>query len=59
MRVYDLGAEPSENLSASSTAEERLAMMDSLAREAFALSGRPLPTYRRADAPVAVRRLGE
>ena len=59
MRIYRLGAEPSDDLSATSTAEERLAMMEPLAREAFVLSGRPLPTYRRADCPVALRRLGE
>jgi hypothetical protein len=59
VRVYRLGAEPSDDLSATSTAEERLAMMEPLALAAFALSGRPLPTYRRAESPVALRRLGE
>lgn len=59
VRVYRLGTQPSEDLSATSTAEERLAMMEPLAREAFALSGRPEPTYARADSPVARRRLGE
>ncbi len=59
MRVYRLGAEPSDDLSATSTPEERLAMMEPLALEACALSGQPLPSYRRAESPVAVRRLGE
>jgi hypothetical protein len=59
VRVYRLGAEPSDDLSATSTPEERLAMMEGLALEAFALTGRPLPAYRRADTPVALRRLGE
>jgi hypothetical protein len=59
VRVYRLGAEPPDDLSATSTPEERLAMMWPLAVEAFSLSGRPMPAYRRAEAPVAVRRLGE
>jgi hypothetical protein len=59
VRVYRLGAEPSDDLSATSTPEERLAMMEPLALEAFALSGRPLPTYGRAESPVSLRRLGE
>ena len=58
MRVYRLGAEPSDDQSTASTAEERLAMMWPLAVEAFSLSGRPMPIYRRAEAPVALRRLG-
>lgn len=59
MRVYRLGAEPSEDLSATTTAEERLAMMEPLALEAYALSGRSWPSYRRAECPVRLRRLGE
>jgi hypothetical protein len=59
VRSYRLGDEPSDDLSGTSTPEERLAMMDPLALEAFDLSGRPVPTYRRSDAPVALRRLGE
>lgn len=59
MRLYSLGAEPSDDLSATGTPAERLAMMWPLALEAFALAGRPQPEYRRAEAPVALRRLGE
>ena len=59
MRVYRLGTQPSDDLSATSTPEERLAMMWPLALEAFSLSGRSMPTYRRREAPVALRRLGE
>ncbi len=32
-------------------------MMWPLALEAFSLVGRPLPDYRRAETPVAIRRL--
>jgi hypothetical protein len=58
VRVHRLGAEPSDDLSATTTPEQRLATMWPLALEAFSLLGRPLPDYRRADIPVALRRLG-
>ena len=57
VRVYDLGAEPDEDLSGSTTVQERLAMMWPLALEAWRLSGRELPEYERAEMPVAVRPL--
>jgi hypothetical protein len=56
---YRLGNEPPDDLGATSTPEERLAMMWPLAVEAFSLTGQPLPAYARAEAPVARRRLGE
>ena len=59
VRVYRLGAEPPEDLSATTTAEERLAMMEPLALEAYALSARSWPAYLRAESPVRLRRLGE
>lgn len=52
VRKYRLGSEPSDDLSASTTAEERLAMMWPLALEAWALTGAPLPDYPRERAPV-------
>jgi hypothetical protein len=52
VRTFPLGAEPSEDLSRTSTAAERLAMMWPLALEAWSLTGRPLPEYRRSEAPV-------
>jgi hypothetical protein len=58
VRRFRLGEEPGDDLSAFTTPLERLAMMEGLAREAWALTGRPLPDYRRADAPVRVRPLG-
>lgn len=56
IRRYRLGEEPSDDLSATTTAEERVAMMESLAREGWALAGRAYPTYSRADTPVTVVR---
>jgi len=59
VRVYPLGEGPAADLSATTTAEERLAMMWPLAEEAWALTGRGWPTYSRREAPVRVRALGE
>lgn len=49
MRLRD---EPGDDLSAKTTAEERLAMMWPLAVEAWSLTGRPMPNYERQDAPI-------
>jgi hypothetical protein len=53
VRVFQLGHEPGDDLSASTTAEERLAMVATLTLEAWSLSGRRLPDYTRAETPVA------
>lgn len=47
MRSFRLGEEPGDDLSDTTTAAERLAMMWPLAVEAWTLSGRPLPDYDR------------
>ena len=52
MRKLRLGDEPGEDLSGSTTAEERLAMMWPLAVEAWSLTGEPMPEYEREDTPV-------
>ena len=49
VRVFSLGNEPSDDLSATTTSEERLAMMWPLAIEAWSLAGRPLPEYERSS----------
>ncbi len=51
VRVFRLGMEPGDDLSASTTVDERLAMMWPLAVEAWALSGRTLPVYARKNIP--------
>jgi hypothetical protein len=53
---YKLGHEPGEDLSQVTTAQQRLEMMWPLAKEAWLLSGRPIPGYRREDAPGQVLR---
>jgi hypothetical protein len=54
IRVYKLGEEPPDDLSATTTAEERLAMMWPLARQAWAFTGRPFPEYARRQTPIRV-----
>lgn len=57
VRAYRLGSEPADDLSAVTTAEERLAMMWPLALEAWELTGRPLPRYTRRETPISRRPL--
>jgi len=51
LRSYRLGSEPGDDLTAATTAEQRLAMMWELALQAWHLSGRELPTYARHEIP--------
>ena len=55
MRRYRLGEEPGDDLSRSTTPEERLAMVAVLSAEAWALTGKPLPSYSRQETPVVRR----
>jgi len=45
-----------DDLSATSSVEERLSMMWPLALDAWATSGKPLPTYERSEMPGRVLR---
>ena len=56
VRVFRLGEEPGDDLSASTTPEERIAMMWPLAAEAWAAAGRRIPAYGRDRAPARVVR---
>lgn len=47
-----------DDLSATTTVEQRLAMMWELALASWALTGQPLPTYSRAEMPGRVIRPG-
>ena len=51
MASFRLGDEPSDDLSESTTAAQRIAMMWHLAESAWRLAGRPLPTYERREIP--------
>ncbi|MFN8640483.1 MAG: hypothetical protein U0802_02020 [Candidatus Binatia bacterium] len=59
IRRYQLGAEPPDDLSAVTTAAERLRMMWPMAREGWQLAGRPLPVYRRGEIPLRLYAPGE
>ncbi|MFQ5744124.1 MAG: hypothetical protein ACE5HV_11110 [Acidobacteriota bacterium] len=52
IQVHRLDDQPGDDLSAITTAEERLAMMWTLAVEAWGLARHSLPDYSRAEAPV-------
>ena len=54
VRAFRLGNEPNEDLSASTTAVERLEMIWPLTVDAWALSGRTIPDYARHEAPIRV-----
>jgi len=56
IRVYRLGEEPADDLSALSTPEQRLAMVTVLTRRMWELTGLPVPSYERAAMPGRVRR---
>lgn len=56
VECFQLGAEPEENLRETTTPEQRLGMMWELAVQAWTLSGQPMPSYDRRDAPGLVRR---
>jgi DMSO/TMAO reductase YedYZ molybdopterin-dependent catalytic subunit len=48
VRIFDLGEEPSDDLSRETTLDERLAMMQPLALAAWTVSGKRLSPRRRA-----------
>lgn len=58
VRRVPLDAEGDEDLSDTTTADERLAMMERLASDAWASSGAPWPTYTREEMPGRVLRRG-
>lgn len=59
VRVGTLEAPPRDNLAATTTVADRIAMMWPLAFEAWTFAGLPIPDYRRQDAPIVVTRAGD
>lgn len=61
VRLTNLRDQPGDDLSSSTTLEERIAMMRSLAEAAWRVAGLPMPRYSRSRIPVRllVRRGGE
>ena len=56
IRILRLGEEERDDLSAVTTAEQRLAMVWQLSERMWELSGQPIPQYERAKIPVTVVR---
>lgn len=56
IRRFRLGEEPPDDLSASTSAEERVAMVALLSQRQWTLTGRPVPSYTRAAMPVRLLR---
>jgi len=56
LRRYPLGAEPGDDLSAQTTAAERLQMVDVLSRRMWELTGKPWPQIPRSEWPVRIVR---
>ena len=54
-----LGQEPDDDLVRRTTPMERVLMMWPLARDAWILAGKPIPTYRREETPVRLIRPGD
>jgi len=59
IRRYALGEEPPENLSATTSADQRLAMVWPLTVLSWRLAGLEIPDYERRRAPGVVRRSAE
>lgn len=58
-RVVPLDSAEADRPPVPPTVVERLALLADLSREAWALTGRPLPEYARSEMPVAVSTLAE
>jgi hypothetical protein len=56
---HELESAPGANLSETTTAAERLAMMWELAVQSWSLSGRPFPKYRRSEIPGKISQADE
>lgn len=56
LRKYRLGAEPGDDLSATTTPEERLALVWELSRRLWALTGQPSASTPRDRIPVRIIR---
>ena len=58
VRIFRLGEEPGDDLSAETTAEQRLAMVWELSARMWELAGSPRPRYARRDMPIRLTRRG-
>ena len=59
VRIVPLDSPEAGESRVDGTATERLALVRQLSVSAWALMGRPLPTYTRSTIPIVIRRLGD
>jgi len=59
IRIFPLGEEPRDDLAATTTVKERLAMVTLLSERCWKLTGKSIPTYSRATMPGRVIRQHE
>lgn len=52
VRIYPLGKEPLDRIDPEMSAQERMALVRQLTEQAWALAGREIPSYERAEMPV-------
>ena len=57
-RILRLDERVEDDLSDSTTVEERIVMVEALSQRMWELTGRPVPSYSRAEMPTKVVRLG-
>ncbi|MDQ3697586.1 MAG: hypothetical protein M3373_06125 [Gemmatimonadota bacterium] len=55
--IRGLRGPPDTGLSPPTTPEARLALVETLTREAWAITGSAMPTYVRRDTPISIRPL--
>jgi hypothetical protein len=55
IRRFKLGSEPHEDLRTTTTAEERLAMVESLTSECWPMTGQTPDEYSRQETPISFR----
>lgn len=56
VRRFELGQEPLRDALDRSTVDDRIAMMWPLAKEAWAVAGKPIATYARSEMPGTLTR---
>ena len=56
VRIFRLGEEPGDDLSATTTPGQRLEMVWTLRDRMWELTGRPIPTYSRSEMPIKIIR---
>lgn len=54
IRIYRLGTEPGDDLSVTTTAEERVALVWELSRRLWDLGGQPRPAVPRDRLPIRI-----